>query len=281
MGSRNKWITALFVAISAVAAWAAANGSLSGTLKDPSGAVVPGADITLLNSTLKTQFKAISDGQGFYSFPALPAGQYDLTVEASGFKTVKRTGLIIDTDVSLKVDLVLKLGQKSDTVVVAASDASAEVQLDTRSTQLGELVTASQMTALPLNGRSFTDLLSIQPGIIPITTLLPNSVIMAGVTGSLSPSGDLNPGNLSTDGQRESSNGFLVNGIDVQEHMNGGTSIVPNLDSVDEFRVFNVFNHAQFYGPASVDGEVNDPHFGQIVSAAAPRLVQLATRFTF
>ncbi len=88
-----------------------------------------------------------------------------------------------------------------------------------------------------MNGRSFTDLLAIQPGVIPITTLLPNSVIMAGVTGGLSPSGDLNPGNLSIDGQRESSNGFLVNGIDVQEHMNGGTSIVANLDSIDEFRV--------------------------------------------
>jgi hypothetical protein len=60
---------------------------------------------------------------------------------------------------------------------------------------------------------------------------------MAGVTGGLDPSGDLNPGNLSINGQRESSNGFLVNGIDVQEHMNGGTSIIPNLDSIEEFRV--------------------------------------------
>ena len=71
----------------------------------------------------------------------------------------------------------------------------------------------------------------------PISTLLPSSVIMAGVTGSIDPSGDLNPGNLSINGQRESSNGFMVNGIDVQEHMNGGTSIIPNLDSIEEFRV--------------------------------------------
>ena len=96
---------------------------------------------------------------------------------------------------------------------------------------------AAQMTALPLNGRSYTDLLAIQPGVAPISTLLPSSVIMAGVTGSLDPSGDLNPGNLSINGQRESSNGFMVNGIDVQEHMNGGTSIIPNLDSIEEFRV--------------------------------------------
>jgi len=233
----RQWIVLPFLVCWATALWAAANGSLSGTLKDPSGGVVPGATITLVNTVLKTQFKTYSDSQGFYSFPTLPVGRYGLTIEAAGFKSVKINNLAIDTDAALKFDLVLQIGQQSETVLVAATDASTEVQVDTSSTHLGELVTASQMTALPLNGRSFTDLLSIQPGIIPITTLLPSSVIMAGVTGSLSPSGDLNPGNLSIDGQRESSNGFLVNGIDVQEHMNGGTSIVPNLDSIDEFRV--------------------------------------------
>ena len=110
-------------------------------------------------------------------------------------------------------------------------------QVETTATHLGEVVSGAQMTALPLNGRSYTDLLAIQPGVAPISTLLPSSVIMAGVTGSLNPSGDLNPGNLSINGQRESSNGSLVNGIDVQEHMNGGTSIIPNLDSIDQFRV--------------------------------------------
>ena len=145
----------------------------------------------------------------------------------------KKTDLRIDTDSAVAVDAILQLGQQSETVIVQTSDT----EIDTVATHLGEVVTANQMTALPLNGRSFTDLLAIQSGIIPVTTLLPSSVTMAGVTGSLEPSGNLNPGNLSTDGQRESSNGFMVNGIDVQEHMNGGTSIVPNLDSIDEFRV--------------------------------------------
>jgi hypothetical protein len=73
--------------------------------------------------------------------------------------------------------------------------------------------------------------------VAPISTLLASSVIMAGATGSIDPSGDENPGNLSINGQRESSNGFMVDGIDVQEHMNGGTSVIPNLDSIEEFRV--------------------------------------------
>ena len=228
------WCIVVLVGLS-VALWAAANGSLSGTLVDPSGAVVPGAKITLVNTALNSEYKAISNGRGFYSFPTLPVGHYDVAIEAAGFKTQKKTNLTIDTDAALRLDMVLAVGQQSETVSVVA--AGSEAQVDTVATHVGELGSGSQMTALPLNGRSYTDLLSIQPGVAPVSTLLPNSVIMAGVTGGLSPSGDLNPGNLSIDGQRESSNGFLVNGIDVQEHMNGGTSIVANLDSIDEFRV--------------------------------------------
>jgi hypothetical protein len=204
-----------------VALWAAANGSISGTLKDPTGAVIPNATITLVNTALRSQYKAVSNGQGFYSFPTLPVGDYSVTIEAAGFSTQTKTNLTVDADAALRMDAVLTLGERSDSVTVEATAASTETQVDTVSTHLGELVSGLQMTALPLNGRSYTDLLPIQPGVAPVSTLLPNSVIMAGVTGGLSPSGDLNPGNLSIDGQRESSNGFLVDGIDVQEHMNG------------------------------------------------------------
>jgi hypothetical protein len=230
------WVTLILVCSTGML-WAAANGGLSGTLKDQSGAVVPGAAITLINTAVKSEYSTASNGQGFYSFPSLPVGHYDLTIEAKGFQTQTKTNLTVDTDAALKLDVVLYIGQRSENVTVVEEAASVEVQVDTVATYLGELVTGSQMTALPLNGRSYTDLLPIQPGVAPVSTLLPNSVIMAGVTEGLSPSGDLNPGNLSIDGQRESSNGFLVDGIDVQEHMNGGTSIVANLDSIDEFRV--------------------------------------------
>jgi len=219
------------------ALFAAANGSLSGTIKDSTGAVVPGAKITLVNQVLKSQFTAISNGEGFYSFPDLPVGHYDATIEAAGFMSEKTSDLIIHTDASLRLDATLTVAQQKEAITVEGGGTAVEIQIDTVSTHLGELVTAQQMTSLPLNGRSYTDLLPIQPGVTPVSTLLPNSVIMAGVTGGLDPSGDLNPGNLSIDGQRESANGFMMNGIDVQEHMNGGTSIVANLDSIDEFRV--------------------------------------------
>lgn len=215
--------------------FAASDGSVSGTVSDPTGAVIAGAHVTLDSTASKSEYTSVTDGEGMYSFPALPVGHYNVTIEASGFKTEKIADLIVDTGAALNVNTALALGQHSETVNVEVSGSLVEV--DTAASHLGELVTGSQMTALPLNGRSFTDLLPIQAGVAPVSTLLPTSVIMAGVTGSLSPSGDLNPGNLSIDGQRESSNGFLVNGIDVQEHMNGGTSIVSNLDSIDEFLV--------------------------------------------
>jgi Carboxypeptidase regulatory-like domain len=224
----------IIFALSATSLWAATGGSISVVVTDPSGAVVPGARLKLVDTARHTTYQAICDKLGLYSFPDLAVGHYDLTVTAAGFTLQRQTNLTVDTDSAIRVDASLVVGQQSDTVTVS-SDTGA--QIETSVTHLGEVVSAAQMTALPLNGRSYTDLLAIQPGVAPVSTLLPSSVIMAGVTGIIDPSGDANPGNLSINGQRESSNGFMVNGIDVQEHMNGGTSIIPNLDSIEQFRV--------------------------------------------
>ena len=217
--------------------WAATGGSISGTVTDQSGASIPSASVTLVNLDLATSYKATTDAQGFYSFPNLPVGRYEMTIESTGFKSQKKTGLVVDADAAVRVDASLAVGNKTETVTVTASAAQAEAQVDTVATHLGEVVQAVQITSLPLNGRSYTDLLAIQPGVSPVTTLTATSVIMSGVTGTINPSGDLNPGDVSINGQRESSNGFMVNGTDVQEHMNGGTSVIPNLDSIQEFRV--------------------------------------------
>jgi hypothetical protein len=217
--------------------WGFAGGSLSGVLKDQSGAVIPGAKLTLVNVALKTEFESTTDSRGFYSFPALPVGRYDLTIAAAGFQSQKKTNIAIDADSAVTLNTTLDVGQQSEAVTVSASEANVQTQVDTVATHLGEMVDDAQMQAIPLNGRSYTDLLAIQPGVSPVTTLTPTSVIMAGVTGTINPSGDSNPGDVSIDGQRESANGFMVNAIDVQEHMNGGTSVIPNLDSIQEFRV--------------------------------------------
>ncbi len=170
----------ILLGVSVASAWAVTGGSISGTVKDASGAVIPGATVTLVNVDLKTTFHVTSDAQGLYSFPVVPVGKYELTIEAAGFAPEKKTGLQVDTDSALRIDATLQISGQTETVSVTSSAVAEAVQVDTVQTQLGEVVASSQIEALPLNGRSYTDLLPIQPGVTPVTTLKPNSVIMAG-----------------------------------------------------------------------------------------------------
>src|SRR5579863_3606171 len=214
---------------------AATTGSISGTVRDPSGGVIPGVSLSVVNPATGVQNKAVTDNKGFYSFPSLPVGRYDLRLMAPGFHEQERKGLTIDADSALQVDLTMTMAEKVEELTVAES--AAEVQLETVSTQMGDVVTGSKMTAVGLVGRSYTDLLALQPGIVPVSTQQPNSIVMAGASVAIQPSGGLNPGNQSISGQREDANGFVVNGGDVKELMNGGTLIVPDLDSISEFRI--------------------------------------------
>ena len=236
---RFRWLFAAtgLALLSAHLVWAVSGGTLSGTIKDQSGAIIPDAKLTIVNNALKTEFNATSDAMGAYIFPNLAVGQYTLTIDAPGFRSQKKNNLTIDADSAVRFDAMLEVGEKSEEITVVENAADLQTNVETTSTQLGEVVTGAQIASQPLNGRSYTDLLAIQPGVTPATSLTATSVIMAGVTGTLNPSGDANPGDVSISGQRESANGFMVNSTDVQEHMNGGTSVIPNLDSIAEFRV--------------------------------------------
>ncbi len=217
----------------ALAVQADTGGSISGTVTDQSGSVVPDTTVSVLNLDTTVQQSTKTNANGFYNFTALPVGRYEIEIVREGFKPYKRTGMVIDINSELRADVSLSMGEQSEELVVTG----AGVNVETVDTNLGDVVTGTQIVSIPLNGRSYTDLLSIQPGVSPVTSLTATSVIMSGVTGTINPSGDENPGNVSINGQRESSNGFFVNGIDVKEYMNGGTSILPNLDSISEFRL--------------------------------------------
>jgi hypothetical protein len=222
--------------------WAGTTGSISGTLTDPSGSVIPGVKLIVTDTAKGIQKKTTTDAKGDYSFPSLPVGRYDLKIEAQSFRPQNRTGLIIDIDSVLKIDATLELAERVEEVTVSET----ETHVETASTQMGEVVTGKSMTVVALNGRSFTDLLALQPGIVPTTTQQPDSIVMAGASVAMAPSGTLNPGNQSISGQREDANGFMVNGGDVKELMNGGTSVVPNLDSIAEFRILTNNFDAQY-----------------------------------
>jgi hypothetical protein len=234
----------------AAATFAGVGGRISGAVTDLSGSVVPRAVVSITNLATGVRQTLETDDKGVYSFLEVQVGRYDLEIVASGFKPYERNGIVVDADAALLIDAVLQVGTKNQTVVVDATAVHAE----TSSTQLGEVITGAQMTAVPLNGRSYTDLLALQPGVAPSTSITSLTVQDVGAT-ALSPSGNLNPGTIAINGQREFANSFIVNGSDSEEDVNNGTAIIPNLDSIAEFRIVTSNFDAE-YGEFS-GGQIN------------------------
>ena len=218
-----------------------AGASITGAVRDPDGAIVAGASVVIRDPENGLQMTARSKGSGAFAFRDLPAGRYDLTVDSPGFAPFRQTGLVLAAGATLNVDVQLAIARLSETVEVTVDPVAVE----TSSTQLGEVISGKKITAVPLNGRSFTDLLALQAGVVPASSQQPNAVLMSGCT-STSPSGDLNPGNMSVSGQRETANGFIVNGANVEETFNMGTAVVPNLDSIQNFQVLTSNFDAQY-----------------------------------
>jgi hypothetical protein len=219
----------------------AVGGSISGTVNDPSGAVVPKASVTATNTDTGVRQVVTTNDKGAYSFPSLPVGHYAVDITVDGFRPYRRASITLDVNSAILVDAVLELGQSVEAITVRES----VVQAETTSTQLGDVITATNVAALPLNGRSYTDLLALQPGVMPVTTITSSTIVGLGQA-VFSPSGDLNPGTISINGQRESANGFLVNGADAEETGSMAAAIIPNLDSIDEFRILSDNFDAEF-----------------------------------
>ena len=229
------------VFLSFVPAFASVSGSVSGTVRDPAGNALPDAKITLQEENTGFSYKATLDSRGDFTLPVLPVGRYELDVEAPGFVSYRRKDIVLDTNASLAFDVVLAISPAKETVTVTDNS----LHIETANTQLGEVITGREMTAVPLNRRSFTDLLSLQPGVAPATSIVSTTIQDVGAT-ILSPSGDLNPGTISVNGQRESANAFIVNGSDTEESVMSGTAIVPNLDAIAEFRIVTSNFDAEF-----------------------------------
>jgi len=221
---------------------ASVTGSISGIVTDESGAVIAGAEITARGLETGIERSVHTDEKGFYSFLALPVGTYTVSVRKTGFKEFQQTGIAINANSAVRVDARLQVGGVHEEVTISSS----AVRVETTNTQMGEVIGSTKMESLPLNGRSYTDLLALQPGVAPESS---------GEYTPLSPSGNLNAGSLSVSGHRETANGFMVNGGNVNEGVSQTTSIVPNLDSIAEFRIItNNFNAE--YGNYS-GGQVN------------------------
>ncbi len=238
-------LVGLFLALGL--AWASITGSISGLVTDPTGAVISGASVVATNTQTGVNTAVTTDTKGFYSLPTLAIGTYELQVTQSGFRTYTRTGLVIDANSALRVDAALQVGSINEKVEVRTDS----VHVETESSQMGEVIAGKTMTAVPLNGRAFTDLLALQTGVSPY------NAVDTGMTGvnDRSVDGGLNSGNQSVNGQREASNGFMVNGSNVEEGKTNGAAIIPNLDSIAEFRIITNNFDAE-YGNYS-GGQIN------------------------
>ncbi len=237
----------LGAALSGASAQQTAPRTEPGKVVDPSGAAVAHARLRLdVPGGHWETFAA--DEAGLFRL-TLPGGcPCRLTVEAPGFEPA--TIPLAAEGLPESLVIALRLAGQVESVEVEGGGGST---IEPTETQLGGVLGEQQLAAIPLNGRSFTDLLALSPGVVPVSSAQANAVVMSGVA-STPPSGDLDIGALSVSGQRETSNAFRVNGADVQEDVNMGVAVVPTLDSVADLEVLT----------SSFDAKLGNQSGGQI-----------------
>ena len=212
------------------------SGRIAGAVKDASGAVIPDSTVILLNPANGVKQNVTTGNDGVFTFAAVPVGQYELNVNADGFNPYRQTANVkIDVNTALTVDVVLQVANDSQTVTV--TENTAEVR--TTDTQIGQTIESKQVMDIPLNGRSYTDLLAVQAGVSPVTTSGAGNTSSGGGFGTVPAAGQANTGQFSIHGQRESDNAYNLNGASVQETIGQQAGIIPNLDSIAEFRILS------------------------------------------
>jgi hypothetical protein len=240
---RLSWVVvALYFLLNT--AWANVAGRISGKVSDPSGAFVVGATVTLKNVGNGTNQTTTTNDQGQYSFPVVPVGKYELEVSSSGFQPYKKIGVAIDVNSALQIDATMQIGQSTQTVEV--NDSVVTIQMS--DTEIGETISSQHVAEVPLNGRSYTDLLATQAGVSPVTTSGASNSSSGGGFGTVPVAGNENTGQFSINGQRESANGFFLNGASVQESIGQQAGVIPNLDSIAEFRIISSNADAEYGG---------------------------------
>jgi len=222
-------------------------GQANGTVTDASGAVVPGATVTLTNQATNIQSTATSNSNGYYVFVNVQPGNYQLKVEKAGFKAVE-SSFVVAVNQAVTQNMVLDVGSASTTIEVT----SQAPVLDSTTSSLGTVIEEKTVQSLPLNGRNFTQLLTLTPGVTPVSTSQNKSI--GGVEGNVGipGSGFADP---SFHGQENRSKLYFYDGI-INTNIRGPTYIViPNIDMVQEFKVVGQDANADMGGAAG--GVVN------------------------
>jgi Carboxypeptidase regulatory-like domain len=215
-----------------------ANGSLLGTVADKTGSVIPGASVTVTSQLTGAVRDAKTDGTGYFLVPLLPVSNYTVRVEAQGFKAIEQKDIRLQVNEQREVDFTLAPASVSQTVEVSAS----EVAVETTNPTLGQVITSEQVADLPLNGRNFVQLATLTPGTTQETN--PNSFFNGAPSSEVSARGSFS---LSVGGSRAQSTDWLIDNNDNDELTSGGISILPTIDSIQEFKVLT-YNYSAEYG---------------------------------
>src|SRR5215831_16907809 len=213
-----------------------AAGAINGTVRDSSGAVIPQAAITLINVGTNASRTTVTNDTGNYALVQIPPGQYTLDVTKEGFAPGQVTHITVLVNQTATYDVALNVGTTVQTLTVQATAAT----LQTSTAEIGTVVTTRQVNDLPLNGRNFTELLSLTPGVSPANVGQNSNGFMA------NPIGDFTfP---SVNGQTNRSNFYLLDGINNQNNYASAYAVAPVVDAIQEFKVQSHNDEAQYGG---------------------------------
>lgn len=230
------WLTmAVFAGLGGILLGQSATGSITGTVKDSTGAVIPGATVTVTNPANKVTETATSGDDGVFVLPQLPPGKYTVTAELPGFKKAEKTDVFLTPTTKLNAgDFVLEVGAVNEAVTVSAD--TGQLQIKSESGEKSDLITNVQIKDLALNGRNMLDLLKTVPGIVST------------VNGQVSGPGGL--GSFNINGTRGNQHEFVIDGSsDVDTGSNGTLHVTVNPDAVSEAKILTS-NYQAEYGKA-------------------------------
>ncbi len=206
-------------------------GIIRGTVLDPSGATVAATKVTVTQVETGFTRVAIAGAQGDFTLVELPVGHYRVQADAKGFQKFLQEGITLEVNQTALITVRLSIGLDTRQIEVVA-DAPL---LETASTNLGKTVGTRDIQELPLNGRHFTQLGTLQPGVVPITPGLSQA------------GGSLRDGQAyAVNGQRPESNNFLIDGADNFNNVDGGFVLEPPVDAIAEFRILTHTANAEF-----------------------------------
>src|SRR5258708_5803988 len=206
----------------------ATTAELSGTVQDGSGAVVIGAQATATNIATNITHNTLSEKNGEYVLTQLQPGDYTVSVEAKGFSKLVQTGLSLQVNQQARLDLIVKVGQQSETVEVTAHPPL----LESDSSSVGTVIGQRSVNELPLNGRNFTQLATLSPGVTGVGQSATGTIESGTRPDDKRPASE-----IFSNGNREGDNNFLFDGTDDNERPTLPTVVPPPIEGVREFKI--------------------------------------------